>query len=151
MSIDDRCRGRRRALIRWVLFALAAGPTLAGCDSVKQAIGLESVPPDEFAIETQAPLTIPPDFDLRPPKPGAPRPQGVSSEATAERLLAKAKPGKPIASRNGKLPDLLAAGGGPNPNAEIRPQSLSQKLLSFNGTGGVTIEKRKTKELKDVY
>jgi hypothetical protein len=30
--------------------------------------------PDEFAVVKRAPLIVPPDFDLRPPDPGAPRP-----------------------------------------------------------------------------
>ena len=31
--------------------------------------------PDEFAVSRQAPLVIPPDFALTPPRPGEPRPQ----------------------------------------------------------------------------
>ena len=30
--------------------------------------------PDEFAVQRQAPLVVPPDFALQPPQPGAPRP-----------------------------------------------------------------------------
>jgi len=30
--------------------------------------------PDEFAVQRQAPLVVPPDFSLTPPAPGAPRP-----------------------------------------------------------------------------
>jgi hypothetical protein len=30
--------------------------------------------PDEFAVQRQAPLVVPPDFALEPPQPGAPRP-----------------------------------------------------------------------------
>ncbi|QWC56858.1 DUF3035 domain-containing protein [Erythrobacter sp. 3-20A1M] len=30
--------------------------------------------PDEFAVQRQAPLVVPPDFSLVPPSPGAPRP-----------------------------------------------------------------------------
>ncbi len=30
--------------------------------------------PDEFAVQRQAPLVVPPDFALVPPAPGAPRP-----------------------------------------------------------------------------
>lgn len=51
--------------------------SLAGCggDSVREALGYGKDAPDEFAIITKAPLVIPPDFGLRPPQPGAPRPQ----------------------------------------------------------------------------
>jgi hypothetical protein len=30
--------------------------------------------PDEFAVQRQTPLVVPPDFALTPPKPGEPRP-----------------------------------------------------------------------------
>ena len=30
--------------------------------------------PDEFAVQRQTPLVVPPDFALTPPKPGQPRP-----------------------------------------------------------------------------
>ncbi|MFV0645585.1 MAG: DUF3035 domain-containing protein [Sphingomonadaceae bacterium] len=39
--------------------------------------------PDEFAVQRQAPLVVPPDFSLTPPSPGAPRPaEGSVSEQT---------------------------------------------------------------------
>ena len=31
--------------------------------------------PDEFRVQARAPLSMPPDFNLRPPREGAPRPQ----------------------------------------------------------------------------
>lgn len=37
--------------------------------------------PDEFAVVRRAPLIVPPDYDLRPPDPGAPRPNiGTTSD-----------------------------------------------------------------------
>lgn len=39
--------------------------------------------PDEFTVARQAPLVIPPDFSLTPPKPGAPRANDVSPNAQA--------------------------------------------------------------------
>lgn len=54
-----------------VLLAVAA-LTLAACgDSTKRALGLERTAPDEFAVVPRAPLSQPPDFKLRPPRPGA--------------------------------------------------------------------------------
>jgi hypothetical protein len=32
--------------------------------------------PDEFAVQRQSPLVVPPDFSLSPPKQGEPRPAG---------------------------------------------------------------------------
>ncbi len=44
--------------------------------------------PDEFAVQRQAPLVVPPDFDLTPPAPGAPRPaEGTAAEQALEALF----------------------------------------------------------------
>ena len=43
--------------------------------------------PDEFAISRQAPLVVPPDYSLEPPKPGAPRPIGQDSQTQAVEAL----------------------------------------------------------------
>ena len=44
--------------------------------------------PDEFAVQRQAPLVVPPDFNLVPPAPGAPRPsEGTASEQALEALF----------------------------------------------------------------
>lgn len=39
--------------------------------------------PDEFSVARQAPLVIPPDYSLTPPKPGAARANDVSANAQA--------------------------------------------------------------------
>src|SRR5690606_11094895 len=37
--------------------------------------------PDEFAVQRQAPLVVPPDVELVPPQPGAPRPaEGTAAQ-----------------------------------------------------------------------
>ncbi|MEM6850409.1 MAG: DUF3035 domain-containing protein [Pseudomonadota bacterium] len=54
---------------------LAIASAASGCSSVGNALGVGKNPPDEFAIVTKAPLVMPPDFALRPPRPGAQRPQ----------------------------------------------------------------------------
>jgi hypothetical protein len=44
--------------------------------------------PDEFAVQRQAPLVVPPDFSLTPPAPGAPRPaEGTAQEQALEALF----------------------------------------------------------------
>ncbi len=43
--------------------------------------------PDEFAVGRQAPLVIPPDYALTPPRPGAPRPIGADSQQQALETL----------------------------------------------------------------
>lgn len=44
--------------------------------------------PDEFAVQRQAPLAIPPDFSLTPPAPGAPRPaEGTAAQQALDTLF----------------------------------------------------------------
>jgi hypothetical protein len=62
---------RSTILFRFALIGLAGFPLLAGCESLRDAAGLTKKSPDEFAVVTKAPLVIPPDFNLRPPSPGA--------------------------------------------------------------------------------
>lgn len=59
-----------------VLLGTLAAAGIAGCsDEMRQNIGLDNKPPDEFAVVTRAPLALPPDYNLRPPAPGTRRPQ----------------------------------------------------------------------------
>jgi hypothetical protein len=64
--------------------------TLNGCTSVRRELGFEKAPPDEFSVIAKAPLSQPPDYALRPPTPGAPRPQeGTVVDRTREALTGK--------------------------------------------------------------
>ena len=45
--------------------------------------GLGRKGPDELAVSRAAPLVVPPDFALVPPKPGTPRPQEADSSTQA--------------------------------------------------------------------
>ena len=48
---------------------------LSACQGVREQLGLTKQSPDEFRVIARAPLSLPPDFILRPPEPGIPRPQ----------------------------------------------------------------------------
>ena len=66
---------------------------LVACSNARSTLGIDPAPPDEFTVVSKAPLTIPPDFNLRPPKPGAPRPQEQNPTTRAQAaLVGKAKP-----------------------------------------------------------
>ena len=71
-------------------FAVTAGVAaigLAGCSAAGRALGITKVTPDEFRVVTKAPLTVPPDYALRPPSPGEPRPQELQPESAARSAL----------------------------------------------------------------
>ena len=55
---------------------LAAG--LTACESARKVIGNEKSAPDEFAVYQRPPLSLPPEYALRPPEPGRDRPQVVT-------------------------------------------------------------------------
>lgn len=70
-----------------VATALVAAVGLAGCTSTRKALGMNKVTPDEFRVVTKAPLVVPPDYALRPPAPGKPRPQELQPESVARNAL----------------------------------------------------------------
>jgi hypothetical protein len=68
---------------------MAAGLALglSACGGFRDQLGLNKQSPDEFRVVSRAPLTVPPDFQLRPPEPGAPRPQVGTTAQQAERAV----------------------------------------------------------------
>ncbi len=66
---------------------IVAGLGLAGCSSASSALGLHKTTPDEFRTVARAPLVVPPDYSLRPPAPGEPRPQELQPESAARVAL----------------------------------------------------------------
>src|SRR5215213_11821630 len=71
----------------FVAAAVIAATGLAGCSSTRHALGMNKVTPDEFRVVTKAPLVVPPDYALRPPAPGEPRPQELQPESAARNAL----------------------------------------------------------------
>ncbi|MEX0644377.1 MAG: DUF3035 domain-containing protein [Parvularculaceae bacterium] len=70
----------------------------SGCTGLSKAVGGGKNPPDEFAVTTKAPLVVPPDYALRPPKPGETRPDELSASERARQVLlgdANAQPPTP--------------------------------------------------------
>jgi hypothetical protein len=73
---------------RWILLGfLALIPALSGCGEVRGALGYNKQAPDEFAVVARAPLSVPPNFQLRPPKLGAERPQEPRKRQGARALV----------------------------------------------------------------
>ncbi len=76
-----------------LLAAAAAATALSGCTSgMRQAMGMQKNSPDEFAVVRRAPLVLPPEYSLRPPRPGEARPQELQPTQEAQAaLLAEAQ------------------------------------------------------------
>lgn len=132
------------------LAALAA--TLGGCESFRDAAGISKQSPDEFAITTKAPLVIPPDYNLRPPKPGAAPANQTSPEADAQGTLFNNAQAAPATASNGTFSQgeqqLLANAGAANADNNIRRQvnnddsnaasdeGFSDQVLFWQGNNG---------------
>jgi hypothetical protein len=107
---------------------------LAGCNSntLSRTFGLTRDAPDEYTVTTRAPLSMPPDYNLRPPRPGAPRPQEQSErEQAAEALVPQLALGAP---QGGASPgqSALVQEAGPAAPADIR-RRIDQEANRSNG------------------
>jgi len=88
-------------LPRFLILSALAVIALSGCSDVRESLGMGRSAPDEFTVIDRPPLSLPPDFALRPPKPGAPRPQEVDITKRANDILFAADAsGKPVADNN---------------------------------------------------
>ncbi len=112
---------------------------LSGCgdSSLTRTFGLVRDTPDEFTVVTRAPLSMPPDFSLRPPQPGAPRPQEQSDRSLAESALVpeSALGGKQAGVSPGQAALLRDAGGGAP--TDIRQRVDQEARLSASEDGFV--------------
>ena len=115
---------RRTSLITLCLVTL--GPiALGGCSMLENIGGGKKVSPDEFKIVSHSPLTMPPNAELRPPRPGEPRPQEVTPADQAKEALSPVLAGRSQAR---------GAGGGA-PAAAGSEQVLVAKAGQSAGSG----------------
>ena len=123
-----------RAAIR-VVSVIAALLLLAACgDDTRKLLGLDKKSPDEFKIVSRAPLSLPPDYALRPPAPGTPRPQeptlneramaaisgGDGKKGTGETQVSSLSPQSSAPSMSAGETALLAHAGADHATPDIR-------------------------------
>lgn len=85
---------------------------LNACSGTSEKLGLQKKTPDEFAVLKRAPLEMPPDFSLRPPRPGAERPQELNPDQEARKTVF----------------------GTPIPTEPAQPSTAAEALLRNSGT-----------------
>jgi hypothetical protein len=76
-----------RTRVAAVVALSCAAVSLASCGTFGRSGASSRVTPDEFRVVTKAPLVVPPDYALRPPAPGEPRPQELAPESAARTAL----------------------------------------------------------------
>lgn len=117
-----------------IIIALVFAPVvLTGCDSVSAFMGGKSSP-DEFSVYSRAPLSIPPEYKLRPPSPGAARPQEVEPREQAEKIIW----GKGQQASSGNFLSRGARQSGRNTQSASAPLSPGEKALLLKSGGGQT-------------
>ena len=118
---------------------------LAGCGGGKAGVfaaGKHGAP-DEFAVSRRAPLVIPPDFALVPPKPGQPRPQEADSSTQALQAMfggtaPRSAAEKALLDRAGeaRADDGIRAEAGDPATATVNKGSTTRDILAApEGTG----------------
>ncbi|MEP7210094.1 MAG: DUF3035 domain-containing protein [Alphaproteobacteria bacterium] len=119
-----------------IVLASASLASLAGCAAL-----VGSGAPDEFRVVRKAPLTIPPEYNLRPPAPGTSRPQELEPDAQARVAVFGNDIGRD-ASEGEKL--LVKSAGGDTLDRSVRaavdydsaqilrkPRSFTDQILNF--------------------
>ncbi len=122
-----------------IIFLGATSAMLAACGSSGGILGRER--PDEFAVQRQAPLVVPPDFNLVPPAPGAPRPaEGTASEQALEALFGGPAPRSSVETsaldRAGvAAPGIRSSVGDPDTNTVAKGRVTRDIIAAPEGDG----------------
>jgi len=138
---------RYRTCLSFLLLGLV--PAISGCQIVNDLIyGTKSNPPDEFQVVNQPPLSMPPNYGLRPPKPGAARPNKVDPAESSRKTVFGIKDDRPYgmddanaATRSSGELVLLKQAGGLRADPEIR------RLLNTESGAPAQVERSLTETL----
>jgi len=116
---------KRTAYLGTTLVLLVMG--LSGCSDTRKALGIDKAPPDEFAVVAGSPLTMPPDFNLRPPRSPSDKPPSETASQAGRQTVFRAVDTKAAAT-----PAIVAAQTGANASLSAGEQALIAKA----GAGG---------------
>lgn len=89
----------------FAFLGLALSPLLSACgggETVGEAFGYELAGPDEMAVIKRPPLTLPPDYNLRPPRDGSDAvAANIASEEARQTLIGSASSNGAAAEASG--------------------------------------------------
>ena len=118
---------------------------IAGLGAMTAACGggglLNRDRPDEFAVQRQAPLVVPPDFNLVPPTAGAPRPaEGTAQEQALEALFGGPAPRSSVETSaldraGAAAPGIRSAVGDPDTNTVAKGSITRDIIAAPEGDG----------------
>ena len=120
----------RRSFLLLPLALATLAPAMAGCSSTKEMLGLTKRSPDEFQVVSRAPLSMPPDYSLRPPTPGAPRPQEGTTTQQAQSIVTGYAAGAASTLQPDQIPSI---GEGEQTSTESAGESAFLQSASLTG------------------
>ncbi len=120
--------------LKSVIVLLVASVSLAACG------GNNKLTPDEFEVVNRAPLVVPPEAELAPPRPGEPRAQEINPGRQAyDALFPKKKIKKQPPKSKAELDmlrrmtssgaDVRSESGGPNDKTVVKKSLMLAELL----------------------
>jgi len=117
--------------------------SLSACQSISNAVGSSKARPDEFAVVSKAPLVVPPEYSLLPPRAGESRDVATDQQARAALLGAQR-----VANASDAEQLLVAKAGGLSADSSIRVEldrdvsgvaykqrSFADRILFWNDGG----------------
>jgi predicted amidohydrolase len=121
----------RRIIAPFILVTVSSA-LLIGCTSTSKALGLKKEAPNEFNILTKAPLVVPPEYNLRPPRLGESSAEdNYSQKAAREALIGNVDAAEPT---RGEVVLMTKAGVG-RANPEIRLEIDGQNSVERKTDG----------------
>ena len=112
--------------------AALVGFSLSACGTVSKRLGLTKEAPNEFNILTKAPLIVPPEYNLRPPRIGeSSEENNYSQQAAREALMGDIDSTDPS---QGELV-LMSKAGAPRADQEIRMRIDGQNSVERKTDG----------------
>lgn len=142
--------------MRYLFFMLVSGVLLAGCSQseVKENLGLVREAPDEFRVVSRPPLSVPKEFFLVPPDPGAERAFGLNAEAQARDLVTGGRSGEDslsIEQRQNALADSAAPVVSTSPLASSAEESLLKRAGADKADSSIRekLYKDRAREVKE--
>lgn len=117
-----------------ILICIAGSLLLSACGNVRQSLSQTKAIPDEFAVYTRAPLTMPPDYGVRP----TPGPDGTEDarvggpQETARRVLLENSSRRvtPVRAATPGTTALLTRAGVHNSDPNIR-QVINRETTAY--------------------
>ncbi len=119
----------RRPLVA-VFCLLTVVPGCGSDRTLADQLGMGRNVPDEFQVVERAPLVVPPEYNLRPPEPGAPRPQEGTTSQRAQRALTGREPAATEMTAGSEA--MLAQAGATDADPNIR-ETLAEETSGLAG------------------